>query len=286
MEFKTRISSITFAVKLLVLATLLCVGAFLALQNSLLLNLVGAIILGVMFAHAVELQHQCLHATAFRSKEWNLWIGRILGIPLFVSFAHYRARHFEHHSCLGTPKDREFFSYRNEEAKPLWTAMKSWLRLDRFRLCILDGARARLGRVPSDISTPRDRRLASKEYRFLLIFFLLLALLGLLFPKEVLFLWVLPALVVGEVTHILIELPEHYAVDTLSSNPLVNTRSITGSFFSYWLTNGNNFHVEHHLYPHLSIDQLPLVHRSIRAEIEALDPTYWAFFKKVLKGAN
>ena len=68
--------------------------------------------------------------------------------------------------------------------------------------------------------------------------------------------WLVPMLLVGQPIHLLVELPEHIGCAAASTDPLRNTRSIGGSWFSRWFTNGNNFHVEHHILPALSMDQL------------------------------
>ncbi|HEX2039464.1 MAG TPA: fatty acid desaturase, partial [Acidimicrobiales bacterium] len=64
-------------------------------------RLPGQVLLGVMFAHALELQHQCLHGTGLATARANRWAGRLLGAPMLVSYSHYRARHLRHHRYLG-----------------------------------------------------------------------------------------------------------------------------------------------------------------------------------------
>src|SRR4051812_48291751 len=46
-------------------------------------------LLGLLYAHAVELQHQALHNTALPSKFWNRFVGYFLGLPMLVSFSDY-----------------------------------------------------------------------------------------------------------------------------------------------------------------------------------------------------
>src|SRR5579864_1573325 len=49
------------------------------------LALVAMAILGQLFAHGVELEHQTLHNTAFRGRSWNRGVGFMLGLPMLVS---------------------------------------------------------------------------------------------------------------------------------------------------------------------------------------------------------
>lgn len=81
-------------------------------SKSVFLYCLGTIIAGVMYAHAVELQHQCLHYTAFKKPHLNKFFGIILGAPMFVSFSEYRKIHLKHHKNLGTQEDEEFFTSR------------------------------------------------------------------------------------------------------------------------------------------------------------------------------
>src|SRR5215831_10860504 len=82
----TEIKSHRFLIKLAILVFLvagLWTGVLLTKGVLVFLSIVP---LGLVYAHAVELQHQCLHNTGFRSKRWNRWVGVALGLPSLVSF--------------------------------------------------------------------------------------------------------------------------------------------------------------------------------------------------------
>src|SRR4051812_29691611 len=56
----------------LVIGALLAAGAVaLIVATRGLAAVAGMVVLGLLFAHAVELQHQTLHHTAFPSRPWN-----------------------------------------------------------------------------------------------------------------------------------------------------------------------------------------------------------------------
>ena len=78
------------------------------------------ILLGMMFAHCIELQHQCLHHTAYRSKKWNRFIGVLLGLPSLVSFSDFQYSHMRHHRNLGTPQDEDFFDHDYKSLRSVW----------------------------------------------------------------------------------------------------------------------------------------------------------------------
>src|ERR1044071_2506306 len=106
-----RVESSHFHLKIAVLVLVTAALIALTLLAPTPLWIVPAILLGMAYAHAVELQHQCLHTTAYKSRVWNRIVGVILGLPSFVSFSDYQNSHLKHHRLLGTPEDKEFFNY-------------------------------------------------------------------------------------------------------------------------------------------------------------------------------
>jgi fatty acid desaturase len=70
------------------------------------------IVLGMMYAHLVELQHECLHEHAYRQRWANRLVGFMCGVPMLSSYSHYKYEHLRHHAFLGTTKNQEFFNYR------------------------------------------------------------------------------------------------------------------------------------------------------------------------------
>lgn len=251
----------------------------------------GTLLLGLMFAHAAELQHEALHGLAFRRSPLNTVAGIVLGAPLLIGYSAYREAHLRHHRYLGTPRNREFFDYGDQygtaggrsRAVVAWRWATRFLMLHHFAQAAKDMAGSVTGRDHPDES-PRASRLIRRDYRILLFLVLAavtVALLG--HGGLVLHLWLLPLLVAAPV-HALVELPEHYRCDTLDEDPFRNTRSIRSNRLAAWFTNGNNFHVEHHLAPGLAIRRLPDLHDEIKDRIEHLEPTYRAFFRTLLAG--
>ena len=51
-----------------------------------------------------------------------------------------------------------------------------------------------------------------------------------------------------------------------------------------WFTNGNNFHVEHHLMPNLPIERLPDLHSEVRERLRYLEPGYVHYFRQLIRG--
>lgn len=278
-----------FATKLAVAAVLIAGGVLLTLQSIIWLRLVGVVLDGLMFAHAAELQHEALHNIGFRNQRANTIAGTVLGIPMLISFAAYRASHLRHHRYLGTPLNREFFDYGDQYgslAKTKAGTALSWLlrfsMLYHYQLFAKNIWHAlRTGRFEGETRTV-SRRIRRDH---LLIAGLLLATLVVSVALRdwfILWLWVLPLVVVAAPVHAAIELPEHYRCETLSESVFANTRTIRSNRLMTWFTNGNNFHVEHHLMPNMPIERLPELHVRVRDQLQHFHPTYRSYFRSLI----
>lgn len=277
-----------FTGKLVLAAGIAAVGAVLALNGSLLLAAVGVLVLAAVYTHAVELQHQCLHHSAFRTAGLHRLVGVPLGLPMVVSYSHYRVRHLQHHRYLGTPKDSEFFGFDPRlPVRPL-TLLRGLF--DYWRLVrvlreigksVFGHWRYTLGQIGE-----RSRRQIVTEYRLMGV--LLVALAGVCAAggfEQVLRLWLLP-LAVATPIHFLVELPEHVFCENDSTDVFRNTRSITGSRFSTWFTNGNNLHVEHHAAMNVPLQRLPERHPEVVRLGHYVERSYLDAYRHVLRAAR
>lgn len=281
------ISPQAFILKLIILCSLVTVVGWMIISAPGLGAIPTQMILGVLFAHAVELQHQCLHNTAFHSRRLNRFIGFVLGVPMLVSYAHYCARHLEHHKWLGTSHDVEFFSYRRDSLHSWWALLRQAYSLHRYRTVLEAMSTAIQGRQCPDARTPEEGQAIQSEYRLFAGLIVGVGVVSILSQSLLAVqLWLLPLLLSAEAAHYLIELPEHFRCDTTTRNLWRNTRTIGGSWFSFWLTNGNNFHVEHHLNPRAAIDLLPEIHKLVVPYLEVQAPSYWAFFSGLVTASQ
>jgi fatty acid desaturase len=274
-----------FLLKLLILAVLVGAGAYLALRDQWWLALPGIVILGAAYTHAVELQHQCLHHSAFRRPGPHRWVGVPLGMPLLVVYSHYRVRHLQHHRALGTPEDTEFFGFDTRQpltagvlARGLFDVNRLWAVARDTVSCVAGTWQYDMGQI-----SPRSRKAVVAEYRMLAVFLVALVAAAFLGGGEaVLRLWLLPFLV-GMPLHFLVELPEHILCDTESTDVLRNTRSITGGVLTTWFTNGNNLHIEHHAAMNVPINRLGERHDEVKQLGVHVQRTYAEFFAIVMR---
>lgn len=249
---------------------------------------VGPAVLGIglMYAHLVELQHECLHEHAYRQRWANRLVGFLAGLGMLSSYSHYKYEHLRHHAFLGTPRNQEFFNYRFTHLdSPLGLARASFhlgRYLDVLRLIGL----SLTGRLHPGVSKTVAAKKIRAEYRTFAAL-LTAALTGSVLAGSWLPLlcWALPALLVAEPAHFLIELPEHYGLNTQTDpNVLTNTRTVQASWFGRWYTNGNDLHTAHHYHQGVPMAQVPRLHQLITHQIHTTDPSFPHFYRKVLTG--
>jgi fatty acid desaturase len=239
-----------------------------------------------MFAHGVELQHQSLHHTAFHDRRLTEIVGVVLGLPMLVSFAGYQAAHLRHHRNLGTDQNTEFFDYGDQYgAGGLTVARHLFLRFTmapHYLAFIVAAGRALCGSAFPGETASVSRRMRRDYLLMLGAIGFLGALCVVARSAAPLLLWLMPLLLVAAPVHALVEMPEHYHCDTDSTEVFANTRTIRSNAFMTWFTNGNNFHVEHHLLPSVGVERLQELHERIAPRIEHHYPTYRAFFREAL----
>jgi fatty acid desaturase len=235
-----------------------------------------------MFAHGVELDHEIGHQNYF-SKSWmNRWVGFFLAAPFLISHTRYRLSHAHHHKMVGTPEDKESFNYDYQSLQNFFGFVKHLSMVGHYKM-----ASSRIMESFSMKGVTQKEASVSKvtfEYRLMGVLVVVL-FFGSWYFNSLFALthWLIPLLIAAGPIHALIELPEHLYCNQDSPDIFLNTRTITAGKFMHWFTNGNCWHVEHHIYPSLSIDQLPKKHQEIKDDIMCLHSSYWSFYSQVLK---
>ena len=276
-----------FVAKFAVAVVLIAAGwTWVALQPGVLSVVVTIITNGLMYAHLVELQHECLHEHAFRSRALNRLFGFVSGVPMFSSYSHYKYDHLRHHAFLGTPQNREFFNYQFHNLdSPVGFVLGAY-NLGRYTNLVRDLGRSLIGRTnPNVTKTVAARRIRTEYQAFLVIFAVAIAASIATQSLFLVWVWLLPTVLVAEPTHFLIELPEHYGLNTQTDpNVLTNTRSVRASKFGHWFTNGNDLHTAHHFHQGVPMVNVPKLHEVIKTRIDTFDPSFVSFYSRVVKG--
>jgi fatty acid desaturase len=249
------------------------------------LKIVAGVVLGLMYAHLVELQHETLHEHAFNARPLNRVFGFFCGLFMFSSYSHYKYDHLRHHASLGTDTNREFFNYRFRELDRSGGFVRAMWHLGRYTDVIRDVERSLIGKPIPGIRA-RDNRRIQTEYRlFALAVAAAVAFTAVNGNLIFVFAWLLPLLIVSEPTHFLIELPEHFGLDT-QNNPdvLANTRTVRTGRVVAWFINSNHLHTAHHYHQGVPMTNVPQLQTLIDDKVRAEEPSYLRFFVKVIRG--
>jgi fatty acid desaturase/ferredoxin len=256
---------------------------WLTLSISGVVSLIPMILLGLIYAHCVELQHQCLHNTAYRSKRWNRFVGVLLGLPSLVSFSDYQYSHMKHHRLLGTPQDMEFFNYDYKSLSNVWQFIPHLLLVPHHKDVTRSIFNSLLGRLSRGEANPKIVRKIRTEYLLMALMLASMVTISLVFHTWIFVkLWFIPFWIAIP-THALIELPEHFGCTGQTTDVLKNTRSIRASWLGYWFTNGNNYHVEHHWLPAVPNDRFAELHQTLEDGIQHLEHSYFTFYSKFFR---
>lgn len=275
------VAKFTFAMALIV-----CCWVVIALGLSWVVTAVAVVLVGLMYAHLVELQHECLHEHAFRSRPLNRVFGFLCGFFMLSSYSHYKYEHLRHHASLGKPENHEFFNYRFRYLDSMPGFLRAAYHLGRYVDVAGDMARSVVGRPIPRVTRERDARRIRAEYRVFLVYVLAAVAVTVLTASPLVALaWLVPVLVMSEPAHFLIEMPEHFGLNT-QTNPdvLANTRTIEAGRFSRWFTNCNNLHTAHHYHQGIPMVNVPKLNELVKSRYEAVETSYPSFYWKVIKG--
>jgi fatty acid desaturase len=195
---------------------------------------------GIALNANILLVHEGMHGVLLRSRTWNRWLGVLFGFSVLMSFTAYQVQHLRHHAFLGKEGDPDEY---NNYARPGW------------RLWALHCVRVGLGSILYIAFIPalswgkartEEKRRMVQEYGLLL---LVLALALAFVPAWVLVqAWGFPLLVVNFMMNTR-GLTQHSLAEPRDA--FLASRSIrSGALVRFFLLQ-ENYHLAHHLYPHV-----------------------------------
>jgi fatty acid desaturase len=254
-------------------------------------DVLGSIAVGLGGARNLELTHETLHYTLFRSRRINRLIGTILATPMGVSWRFWHFTHMQHHDDVRL----EGFSYQLERlAAPIdwirhalmlahWQDVlrRAWMavRWDR------DAMHRELGRAANvDLAKIPDRVVRGALCDYLLVAACFGVTVGVLSIYSAAIPIVLGIHLVTAVIHTAIELPEHLETDVASDDGLRNSRYIQANRFLSWIVNDNNRHAHHHWVDNAPVGNLWMLDHIVEKR-GAFVSNYPTFFRDIFAGA-
>ncbi|MGB3136627.1 MAG: fatty acid desaturase [Nodosilinea sp.] len=217
--------------------------------------------------------HESCHRTAFANLQLNDGAAWLAGLLSFYNSTFYRRYHKWHHRYTQIPgKDPEL-----DDPKPvslsnyLWqlSGIPWWIGKVRGYSRIALGYLDDCYYIPESARAEvvRSVRLQLLTYAGIVV---TSALLG--HPEFLLLYWVLP-LAVGQPLLRFVLLAEHTGCPN-DNNPLANTRTTLTLWPLRWLMWNMPFHAEHHLYPSIPFQALPMAHRQLKPYFERVEKGY------------
>ncbi|CDG89166.1 membrane hypothetical protein [Xenorhabdus bovienii str. puntauvense] len=282
------VSKITFAFALIALGWY---GIWYALNTPATIGSIsaavgGMLISGLIYAHLIELQHECLHFHAFKSAKLNRFFGVLAGLFMFSSHSHYRYDHLRHHAYLGTERNQEHFDYRFNNLNSLKGFIIAFFDLNRYRRVFNILGAAFTGKPIAGVNKEETQRQIKHEYMIYALIFILSVVASVYFQTWLFVLgWWIPTLVIAEGAHFMIEMPEHYGLNTQTEpDVLGNTRTIRTNMLVAWYVNGNHTHTAHHFHQGIPMCNMSKLNELIKQELQVVETSYFSFYRDVIRG--
>jgi fatty acid desaturase len=283
---RTQSGAANFLWKLTAYAALVSVFAIATLIAPSLWKVLPACLLGAMFAHGIELEHELIHQKHF-NPSLQRTMGFLLGLPMLVEFSRYTITHGYHHRMVGTAEDEESFAYDFDRLHSPVGLLLHLSMVDHYRYVLnriglacwgkRDRMKQDLGKAGTHLPTHLLNQIMG-GYRVFAGVLAIALILSFAFKTTAFAqIWLLP-LIFASPIHALVELPEHWGCTHIQADCLENTRTILPSRFMEWFTNGNCWHVEHHYNPAVPIEQLSTFHDQLSPRIKFMNNGYGAFY--------
>jgi len=225
--------------------------------------------------------HECIHRTAFKTRQLNEFFGWLAGVLCFYNSTYYRRYHTWHHRYtqdgdrdpeLMTAKPRTFLEYAVHIS-----GIPFWLTKPRELAMLAVGRVGHLPFIPADAR----RETAYSAATQLAVYIVAIAASVAAHNTLLLYFWLLPALL-GEPLLRAILIVEHTGCSE-DANGLTNTRTTLTMWPVRLLMWNMPFHAEHHLYPSIPFHQLPAAHDQLRENLTHLAPSYVAANRSVIQ---
>lgn len=219
-----------------------------------------------IYAMLSELMHDTLHNTFIKWDKLNYIFGFIMWIFNFISYTSYKELHLHHHKYLWTDKDFDPTAVNEKSSMTKKEFFYNFFSINRiiytFKKFITESNTIKL------------------EYAIIFSVFIILIIID---YKLFIFLYIIPFIFIKSPINFIIQLPEHYKTDNYSKSVYENTREIKYSLVNFIITNGNNFHVTHHIYSNLPTNQLKIVNDKLFNNIIYIEWWFISYFIKELK---
>ncbi len=237
---------------------------------------------GILLVFLFALEHEATHKTPFANERLNEWVGRIIGLVIFLPFQWFRYFHLAHHRYTNDPtKDPELLAGAKPETWPAYllhvSGLPYWVSMVRQ---IFSNA---IGRADADYLPKRALPRLQTEARWMLALYTL-AGLSLILSPMLFWNWLMP-IALGQPFLRLFLLAEHGRC-AFVANMFENTRTTLTNRFVRFLSWNMPYHIEHHTMPTVPFHKLPELHREILDQQRVTEPGYVSFTQAYIRGLS
>ncbi|MBW4023678.1 MAG: fatty acid desaturase [Proteobacteria bacterium] len=237
-------------------------------------------VLGVLEVALFTPLHESTHRTPFRSLWLNRAVGGLAGFVLILPPEGFRLFHMAHHRHTQDPeRDPELIG-----AMPLTRTRYLWLLtgLPYWASQIRGLVSTAAGRADAPWIPAASRPGVVREARVYLAAYFVAGIVALGFGSALpLILWVIPA-VLGQPVLRAVLMAEHKGCPE-NDDRMANTRTtLAGRAFGLLFWNAN-LHIEHHFAPGVPFHALPKLHAMLRPHLKALDASYPAAHRAIVR---
>ncbi|MFO0995082.1 MAG: fatty acid desaturase [Alphaproteobacteria bacterium] len=238
---------------------------------------------GILLVQLYAAEHECYHATAFKSRWLNDWFGRLFGFINFYPSDYDKWQHFAHHRhTQDWEKDTELLKRKPYTSPWQLVWVLSGLPFFYYRLKSIIGHAVR--HIPEKVFTPKQTEILVLSARLHLLGYALIAASAVAMESWwPLIYWVGP-MVSAKWVYWLQGISEHTAT-THYPNTLLNTRTFKTNAFMRWVHWNMVYHTVHHTFPSVPFHRLPELHREVSAKYPHPLPvvTYWGCFMMLFR---
>jgi fatty acid desaturase len=242
---------------------------YLAAMSSwpLLLKIPAVAVMALLANNGIHLlgwlAHDGIHLSIVKNKTANVLLGSFAGSVLFFPAVGLGIEHWPHHRFTNEGKDPDTFL--QAESQTFWRRLLlARLKANRH---YMKNAIAVLFKKPMHdtyrmpFSDSELSRFSAIGFGFMALWLTFYIAVGIQNPAYLLYAFVLPFLLLVPITGLRIYI-EHAGT---TAEEFKDARSYISPFYTVLLF-GNNYHLEHHLYPKAPSYKLPKIHRKLAAE--------------------
>ena len=230
---------------------------------------------GILLVFLFCLSHECTHATPFGPTWLNALVGHLVAPLLALPFVWFRYFHLAHHKHTNDPaQDPELLG----EGRPdTWESYVLYLSgWTYWRSAV----RTLFAHAQGDVDAPylpegKHKAMIIEAQVILALY--ALCLFALPFLPILFWVWILPVLL-GQPVLRFVLLAEH-GLCPFVSNMLENSRTTRSVRFMRWLAWNMPYHAEHHVYPSVPFQNLPVLHAYLKPHLKTTSDGYAAFHK-------